>query len=167
MLEIVSQPGASPGAPLDSSPGKGVAGTFIGSTFDGYAASFNAKGGYTDYTLRDSRNLRNTEMWSDLNADGAVIANNLRVASKRNLKALEILQISGAPGDATNIGGGKQGPTAGETAVTDDSLDESASPGVKEEAKGGGLSPRDGGQVGGVGATLVVPSAEDLMTRYD
>lgn len=165
MLEIVSQPGASPGAPFDSSPSKGATGTFIGSTFDGYAASFNAKGGYTDYNLRDSRNLRNTEMWSDLNADGAVIANNLRVASKRNLKALEILQISGAPGDANNSSGAKQGPSAVETATTDDSLDESVSPGAKEEGKGAGLSPRDGGQVGGVGAALVVPSAEDLMTR--
>lgn len=114
MLEIVAQPGQSPGINGDASlisggyntGGRGAQGTFIGSTFDGYAASFNGKGknisiqiifidniryllgGAVDYTLRDPRNLRNTDMWHDSNADSGFINNNVRVVSKRNLRVI-------------------------------------------------------------------------------
>lgn len=97
MLEITAQPGQSPdvgqSASILTGHGGNMGGTFIGSTFDGYAASFNAKGGNVDFSLRDARNLPQ-DMWTDQNADGGFIQNNIRIVSKKNLRALENMILS-------------------------------------------------------------------------
>lgn len=96
MLEITAQPGQSPdvgqgSASIVTGGKRGqMGGTFIGSTFDGYAASFNAKDGYVDFSLRDPRNAP-PDLWTDQNVDGGFINHNIRVVSKKNLRAHEAL----------------------------------------------------------------------------
>ena len=134
MLEITAQPGPTPGPEgtggsqsFGSHAGGNMGGgTFIGSTFDGYAASFNAKNGYVDFSLRDARNLPN-DAWSDQNAEGGFIQNNIRVVSKRNLRALENLQMKEPESVyAAALGGTAAGLTAhntGFTATYNDDMD--------------------------------------------
>lgn len=129
MLEIAAQPGQSPegmtGSQSMVTTGHGgqMGGTFIGSTFDGYAASFNAKEGYVDFSLRDARNLPQ-DLWTDQNADGGFIQNNIRVVSKKNLRAHEHMVMSQPESVyASALGGTAAGTTNAIVPTYNDTMD--------------------------------------------
>lgn len=91
MLELVAQPGGQSSQALAASaasnlePGKLAP---IPSSFDIFAASFSTKPGVVDPYLRESFSIAKSEGW-DLNGDGGVIGNNVRIMSKRTRKALD------------------------------------------------------------------------------
>jgi hypothetical protein len=94
MLELAAQPGGQSSQALATSAAHGheapaKPAVAIPSSFDIFAASFSTKASLADPYLKESFNIAKSEGWSDLNGDGGLISNNVRIMSKRSLKLLE------------------------------------------------------------------------------